>query len=224
MAIKVLIAEDDEDIRDVLKRFLEVEGFEYEEVKDLFELRKKLSEEAFDVVLLDLMFPDGTAMEDLPYIKASHPETAIIVISARDKDIDRISGIELGADDYVTKPFNPREVIARIKAVLRRMGKGQKVLRFGRLEIYPEDYVVKYDGKNVELTAKEFEILRLLASSPSRIFTRQEIVEKIWKDEYTVDRVVDVHISSIRAKIGKDWIKTIRGIGYKFSTKGDSGV
>lgn len=223
MGVKVLIAEDDEDIRSVLKRYLETEGYECDEAESLFDLKKKLSEGTYNVLLLDLMFPDGVAMDEIPEIKVSHPEMAIIIISARDRDMDRIFGIELGADDYVTKPFNPREVLARVKAVLRRMGKEQKVLRFGKLEIFPEDYIVRYDGKNVEMTAKEFELLKLLATTPNKVFSREEILNRVWGDDYVSDRVVDVHISAIRSKIGKGWIKTVRGLGYKFSTRGDEG-
>ncbi|MCD6550709.1 response regulator transcription factor [Thermotoga sp.] len=221
MRIKVLIAEDDGDIRSVLKRYLETEGYECDEAETLFDLRQKLSDNKYDVLLLDLMFPDGVAMDDIPEIKVSHPETAILIISARDKDLDRIFGIELGADDYITKPFNPREIIARVKAVLRRIGKEKKILKFGKLEIYPEDYLVKYDGKIVDMTAREFELLKLLATTPNKIFSREEILSRIWRDEYVSDRVVDVHISAIRSKIGKGWIKTVRGMGYKFSTRGD---
>ncbi|PLV59974.1 response regulator transcription factor [Thermotoga sp. KOL6] len=221
MGIRVLIAEDDEDIRSVLKRYLEAEGFECDEVGTLFDLKKKLSENVYSVVLLDLMFPDGIAMDEIPEMKVSHPETAILIISARDRDLDRIFGIELGADDYITKPFNPREVIARVKAILRRMGKEQKVLKFGKLEIFLEDYLVRYDGKIIEMTAKEFEVLKLLAITPNKVFSREEILDRVWKDEYVSDRVVDVHISAIRAKIGKGWIKTVRGLGYKFSSRGD---
>nr|MBP7303594.1 response regulator transcription factor [Fervidobacterium sp.] len=120
------------------------------------------------------------------------------------------------------KPFNPREVVARAKAYFRRTTGLKEVIKYGKLEIYPNDYIVTYNGVQVELTSKEFELLKLLAQRPDRVFSREQILEEIWKDEFDVfDRVVDVHINNLRKKLGKNWIVTIRGVGYKFSKKGD---
>ncbi|QTA37785.1 response regulator transcription factor [Thermosipho ferrireducens] len=217
---RILIVEDDAGIREILKKYLVAEGFEIEEAGTLYEMREKISQKSFDVVLLDIMLPDGYATSEIPEFRVEFPETGIIIISARDTDMDRIFGIELGADDYIVKPFNPREVVARVKAFIRRTRGESEVIRFRELEIYCDEYLVKLNGKKVDLTGKEFEILRLLAKNSNRVFSRDEILDKIWKDEFISDRVVDVHISSLRNKIGKDWIITVRGIGYKFSTKG----
>jgi len=168
------------------------------------------------------MLPDGNALNEIQEIRTKFPDTGIIIISAKSTDLDKILGIELGADDYVGKPFNPREVVARVKAFIRRTKGSKEVIRYGKLEIYPEDYVVTYDGVPIELTSKEFEILRLLARRPDRVFSREQILEEVWKDDFEVfDRVVDVHINSLRKKLGKNWIVTVRGVGYKFSKKGD---
>lgn len=214
---RILIVEDDEDVKEVLRRYLKVEGFNIDEASSIYEMRQALSKNDYDVILLDLMLPDGLATEEIPKIRALRAGIGIIVVSARDTDMDRIFGIELGADDYIIKPFNPREVVARVKAFLRRMKGKKEILRFGSLEIYPDDLVVKLDGKRVDLSVKEFKLLKILASSPSKVFSREELLDAVWgDDEFVSDRVVDVHISNIRNKLGKGWIKTVRRVGYKF--------
>ncbi|MGB9614373.1 MAG: response regulator transcription factor [Fervidobacterium sp.] len=220
--MNVLIVEDERVIAESLQRLLKSEGFDCDLAGGINEMYKKLENNTYDVILLDLMLPDGNAINEIQTLRSDFPDTGIIVISAKNADIDKILGIELGADDYVGKPFNPREVVARVKSYLRRTKGLREVIRYGKLEIYPSDYVVMYNGKPIELTSKEFEILRLLAQRPDRVFSRDEILETIWVDEYEVfDRVVDVHINSLRKKIGKNWIVTVRGVGYKFSKKGD---
>ncbi|MGC8902415.1 MAG: response regulator transcription factor [Fervidobacterium sp.] len=220
--MNVLIVEDERVIAESLQRLLKSEGFDCDLAGGINEMYKKLENNTYDVILLDLMLPDGNAINEIQTLRSDFPDTGIIVISAKNADIDKILGIELGADDYVGKPFNPREVVARVKSYLRRTKGLREVIRYGKLEIYPSDYVVMYNGKPIELTSKEFAILRLLAQRPDRVFSRDEILETIWVDEYEVfDRVVDVHINSLRKKIGKNWIVTVRGVGYKFSKKGD---
>ncbi len=221
--MNVLIVEDERVIAENLQKILKGEGFDSDIASGINEMYKKLETNTYDVILLDLMLPDGNAINEIQTLRNEYPDTGIIVVSAKNADIDKILGIELGADDYVGKPFNPREVVARVKSYLRRTKGLKEVIRYGKLEIYPADYVVLYNGKVIELTSKEFEILRLLAQRPDRVFSREEILESIWIDEYDVfDRVVDVHINSLRKKLGKNWIITVRGVGYKFSKKGDS--
>lgn len=220
--MRVLVVEDEKVIAESLSRLLQSEGFECKHAAGINEMYNVLESFNPDVILLDLMLPDGNALNEIQEIRAKFPDTGIIVISAKSTDLDKILGIELGADDYVGKPFNPREVVARVKAYIRRTKGSKEVIRYGKLEIYPEDYVVTYDGVPVELTSKEFEILRLLARRPDRVFSREQILEEVWKDDFEVfDRVVDVHINSLRKKLGKNWIVTVRGVGYKFSKKGD---
>ncbi len=216
---KVLIVEDDEDIRDILKTYLQLEDVEIFEAATLSQMRNVLSKESnVDIILLDLMLPDGDAVDELPKVRALNKEIGIIIISAKNTDGEKILGIESGADDYITKPFNPREVTARVRALLKRIKKSESKMVFGPMEIYSNNYLVRYKGKNIELTSKEFEILDLLARNSGKVYTREEIIDKIWfGDEFITDRVIDVHISMIRSKIGKNWIKTIRNVGYKFN-------
>lgn len=216
---KIVIVEDDEDIRDILKTYLSLENFEIFEAGTLSQMRNVLNKESnIDLILLDLMLPDGDAVDELPKVRALNKEIGIIIISAKNTDGEKILGIESGADDYITKPFNPREVTARVRALLKRIKKSESKMVFGPMEIYPNNYLVIYKGKNIELTSKEFEILDLLARNSGKVYTREEIIDKIWfGDEFITDRVIDVHISMIRSKIGKNWIKTIRNVGYKFN-------
>ncbi|MEN3042213.1 MAG: response regulator transcription factor [Fervidobacterium sp.] len=223
--MKILIVEDERILAESLQKALKTEGFDADVVHGINDMYRKLENNEYDLLLLDLMLPDGNAINEVQTIRNEFPETGIIIISAKNTDIDKILGIELGADDYVGKPFNPREVVARVKAYFRRTKGIKEVIRYGKLEIYPSDYVVTYNGQPVELTSKEFEILRLLAQRPDRVFSREEILEAVWIDEFEVfDRVVDVHINSLRKKLGKNWIVTVRGVGYKFSKKGDTQV
>ncbi|KAF2957003.1 response regulator transcription factor [Marinitoga sp. 38H-ov] len=220
----ILIVEDDKDIRDILKAYLEIEKFDIFECENINCMKNLMNNNKFDILLLDIMLPDGDSIDILPLIRAKNKNTGIIIISAKNTDRDKIYGIEIGADDYITKPFNPREVIARIRALLKRIKNEDDKLKFGNLEIFSNNYTVKYNGKFVDLTAKEFEILYLLAKNDDKIYTRNEIIEKIWfDDEFITDRVIDVHISMIRSKIGKNWIKTIRNLGYKFNKNSEVG-
>ncbi|WP_448376774.1 response regulator transcription factor [Fervidobacterium sp.] len=223
--MRVLVVEDERGLAENLGKLLKNEGFEVEVVFGINQMYKELDKFEPEVIVLDLMLPDGNALNEIQELKSQLPEVGIIIISAKNTDFDKILGIELGADDYVGKPFNPREVVARVKAFFRRTKGLKEVIRYGKLEIYVEDYTVIYDGKKIELTSKEFELLRLLAQRPDRVFSREQILEELWKDDFEVyDRVIDVHINSLRKKLGKNWIVTVRGVGYKFSKKGDSDV
>ena len=221
----ILIVEDDKDIREILKTYLKIENFEIVEAESLTSLRNILHQEKnIDILLLDLMLPDGNAVDEIPKIRSSNKDLGIIIISALNADREIILGIESGADDYITKPFNPREVTARVRALLKRIKKEENdKLVFGSLEIYHDSYTVIYKNKPIELTAKEFEILSLLSRNPDKIFSRDQLIDEIWfGDEYITDRVIDVHISMLRSKIGKEWIKTIRNIGYKFNKNAEA--
>lgn len=217
----VLIVEDDEDIRDIMKTYLSIEGFNIFEAGSLTEMRAVMNRITPDILLLDIMLPDGESTDELPFIRSKNRDTGIIVISARGTDRDKIFGFNSGADDYISKPFNPREVVARVRALLKRIRKDEGTLIFDGLEILPDNYCARLNDEIKEMTAKEFEILYLLARQPKKIFTRAEIIDKVWfDDEYITDRVIDVHISAIRSKLGKNWIKTVRNVGYKFNKDG----
>ena len=219
----ILIVEDDPDIREILKTYLEIEKFHILEAETLTEMRNILNrEKSIDIMLLDVMLPDGESVDELPRIRMMNRDMGIIIVSAKNTDRDKIWGIEAGSDDYITKPFNPKEVVVRVRALLKRLKNDNEIIKYGNLEIYPNNYSVKYKNKILEFTSKEFEILYLLSKKPERIYTRDDIISKIWFDDnFITDRVIDVHISMIRSKIGKQWIKTIRGVGYKFNPDAD---
>jgi two-component system alkaline phosphatase synthesis response regulator PhoP len=179
------------------------------------------------LILLDLMLPDMDGTEVCRQLKAG-PTTAsipIIMLTAKDSEVDKILGLELGADDYITKPFSVRELIARVKALLRRAtpaGSGSGLIKIGSLTIDPENYEAFRNGEKLQLTLKEFELLKQLASTPGKVLTRDFLLDHIWGYEfYGETRTVDVHIRHIRQKLGDDahYIETIRGVGYKFNDR-----
>lgn len=223
---KVLIVEDEANIRQLVKYNLEKESFQVLEAEDgLLGLRLAKAEKP-DLVLLDLMLPQMDGLEVCRSLKGN-PATAalpIIMLTAKSEEIDKVIGLELGADDYMTKPFSPRVLVARIHSVLRRPvtpveeEKGP-VIRIGPLTVDPERHKVEVKGKEIQLTYTEFRILQLLAENPGRAFTRQQIVDQVRGESYTVtERIVDVQMVSLRKKLGAigDWIETVRGVGYRF--------
>ncbi|MBK3331464.1 response regulator transcription factor [Persephonella atlantica] len=219
----IYIVEDDEDINELLEYNLRKEGFSVRPFLSSVKALDSISREKPDLVLLDIMLPDIDGLELCKMVK-SNPETEdipIIMITAKGTEIDKIVGLELGADDYITKPFSIREVIARIRAILRRVKKEsrQNVLRFGTLEIYPEKFEIKVEGNPVELTSKEFKLLMTLINADGNVLTREQILSDVWKNELDVyDRTVDVHIKKLRDKLGKHSyrIETVRGVGYRW--------
>ena len=223
----VLIADDDAKIRELLELYLSKEGFVVEQAADGAEAILKAQQLKPDLIVLDIMMPVMDGMEVCRQVR-KFSRVPVIMLTARTEDEDRILGLELGADDYVSKPFNPRELIARVKAVLRRVpGRdeeqlGGEILKFPQLLINRQEYVVTSSGNSVQLTAKEMELLWHMASHPGRVFSREQLLESIWGYEYFGDtRTVDTHIKSIRQKLEVKadslWdIKTVWGVGYKF--------
>lgn len=219
----IAIVEDETDIRELLCLHFKKAGFRVESFERGDQFLKFLSQKLPDLIILDLMLPDTDGMEVCKFLKKKEEiaDIPIIMVTARGEEIDKILGLELGADDYVTKPFSPRELLARVKAVLRRKTKGEysQVIEIGQiLSINPAKFEVKVEGEKVELTSTEFKILELLASKPGWVFTRDKILDYLWGDEKLVlDRTVDVHVKNLRAKLckAKDLIKNVRGIGYK---------
>lgn len=225
MTRRVLIVEDDPDIVKVVKVYLERAGFSVVVAEDgEFGLTTALNSE-LALVVLDWMLPgiDGpTFMKRLRARRA----TPVIMLTAKGEEADRLTGFETGVDDYVAKPFSPKELVARVKAVIARTSAetpGERELRFGSLTVDPAERSATLDGRHIELTTREFDMLLLLARNPHRVFSREELLERIWGGEYeAVDRVVDVHISNVRAKIEPDssrprYIQTVRGAGYRFA-------
>lgn len=223
----VLIADDDVKIRELLELYLSKEGFSVEQAADGAEAILKTQQLKPDLIVLDIMMPVIDGMEVCRQVR-KFSRVPVIMLTARVEDEDRILGLELGADDYVAKPFNPRELIARVKAVLRRSpGReegqtGDDVLKFPNLLINRQEYVATSSGNPVQLTAKEMDLLWHMASHPGRVFSREQLLESIWGYEYFGDtRTVDTHIKRIRQKLGVKedtlWdIKTVWGVGYKF--------
>lgn len=228
---KILLVEDDIEISDMLMKFLGTEGFEVVAAYDGESACKKFFEEEYALVLLDLMIPQMDGMEVMNVIRQKST-VPIIIISAKDTDSDKSLGLGLGADDYVTKPFSVTEVLARIKANIRRstqytsqnMEEAESetcsIVR-GELVVDTNEYSVMKNGKRIELTAKEFEILKLLMANPKKVYTKEQIYFLVWKDAYMGDEnAVNVHISRLRNKVEDDprnpkYIVTVWGIGYK---------
>lgn len=219
----ILICDDDPVVHESLGIYLDAERYPHSSAFDGEEALKKVESEQPDLIILDLMMPKKSGTEVCREIRKTK-QTPIIMLTAKGEEIDKVLGLELGADDYIVKPFSPREVIARIKAVLRRFvekGTGSTILRFEGLEINLDNYQVKIDDEVVPCTPKEVEILHLLASNPGQVFDREQILSKIWGYDYIGDtRTVDTHIKRIRHKLISEnatWdIITVYGVGYKF--------
>lgn len=236
MAHRVLIVDDEPQIRTVLRAYLEAEGFEVTEVgtgEDSLRELTRTGARPFDVVLLDIGLPDVGGLDVLQKIRSTS-EVYVILVTARSEEVDKLIGLSVGADDYITKPFSPREVVARVKTVLRRSSaradaNGAEVtngaLKFDGLVIDRERREISTGFGPVTLSALEFDLLAALASAPGRVFSRAQLLEDVWGyDFYGDERVVDVHIRGMRAALGDDAnnpqiIGTVRGVGYKFLKK-----
>ena len=223
---RILIVEDEMNIRQLVRYNLEKDGFQIFEAADGLQGLKLAKIEKPDLVLLDLMLPEMDGLEVCRMLKGN-PSTAalpIIMLTAKSEEIDKVIGLELGADDYMTKPFSPRELVARVKAVLRRSQKETTLpgeLSVGRLRFNFSRYEVHMGNVKLELTPKEYELLKMLATNLGKVFTREQLLEKVWGYEYFGDtRTVDVHVRHLRAKMSADpetaeAIETVRGFGYR---------
>ncbi|MGI8650514.1 MAG: response regulator transcription factor [Rubrobacter sp.] len=231
MSQKAIIVEDEQSIVDLLRSYLEREGFEVEEALDGNTALEKIKAFEPDVVVLDWMLPGLDGMEVLRRMRL-FSEAYVVVLTARSEETDKIVGLSSGADDYVTKPFSPGELVARIRAMLRRPRGGQaaaqaeaeeNALQFGGLKIEPGSREVTRDGEPAGLTALEFDLLLTLAQRPGYVFSRSRLLERLWGEDYFGDdHVVDVHIANLRKKIEAElsrlrYIQTGRGVGYRFN-------
>jgi two-component system, OmpR family, response regulator ResD len=219
---RVLVVDDEPIVRDVLTRYLAHEGFEVDSAADGHAALRAIEGRPPNVIVLDLMLPKLSGLELLRLVRLES-SVPVIILSAKVSERDRIAGLELGADDYVVKPYSPGEVVARVRAVLRRTGPdGRARLEFGELAVDPVRREVTRDGEVVHTTRKEFELLHLLASHPGRVFTRSELVESVWGYVWSGDtETVTVHIRRLRAKIEADpsaprRLVTVHGVGYRF--------
>ncbi len=223
---KVLVVDDEPTVREVVVGYLRRDGHDVAEAADGPTALELLDAEPPDLVVLDMMLPGVNGLDILRRVRSSS-DIPVIMLTARAEETDRVSGLELGADDYVVKPFSPRELAARVNGVLRRTN-GRNVsspqpLDFGELQIEPLSREVTLNGQNVELTPKEFDVLAFLASSPRQVFSRAELLESVWQSspDWQDPATVTVHVRRIRNKIEADperprWITTVWGVGYRF--------
>jgi two-component system response regulator RegX3 len=222
---RVLVIEDEESFRDALQFMLSREGFDVVLAADGAEGMKQFDAKDPDIVLLDLMLPEVSGTEVCKYIR-SKSNIPVIMLTAKDTEIDKVVGLELGADDYVTKPFSTRELLARIKAVLRR-GSDVEIDNVGSVEVGPvrmdvERHALSVNGQAVAMPLKEFELLEFLMRNSGRVLTRGQLMDRVWGSDYVGDgKTLDVHVKRIRSKIEPDpanpvYLTTVRGLGYRF--------
>jgi two-component system alkaline phosphatase synthesis response regulator PhoP len=219
--VKILIIDDEPSIVHLVSAYLEPEGYEVYTAIDGISGLKAARAYKPDLIVLDLMLPGIDGIELLTRLRRES-DVYVILLTARTEETDKIVGLSVGADDYVTKPFSPRELVARIKSALRRLqagnGGGEKaILAFKRITIDAAARIVSVDGHPIDLTAIEFDLLRALAENRGRVLTREQLLEKVWGGAYFGEiRVVDVHLGHVRQKLGGDFFATVRGVGYRF--------
>jgi two-component system alkaline phosphatase synthesis response regulator PhoP len=232
MSQKVLVVDDEQSIVTLLQYNLQQAGYDVVTAYDGEEGLNKVFTERPDIVVLDLMLPKMDGVEVCKAIRSEKNNVPILMLTAKDDEFDKVLGLELGADDYMTKPFSPREVVARIKAILRRLQvseqnsdiKQSSEIHIGKLKILPEHFEAYRNDELLELTPKEFELLIYLIERQGRVITREHMLNSVWNYEFAGDsRIVDVHISHLREKIEDNpkqpqYIKTVRGLGYKLES------
>ena len=233
MSKRILVVDDEPSIVTLVKFNLEKVGYEVEVATDGRQAVDKCNQSDFDLMVLDIMLPELDGIEVLKEIRKKQIEVPVILLTAKDEELDKILGLELGADDYMTKPFSPRELTARVKAILRRSQvidakrkvdelNDKRVIQIGNLYVNEERFEAKLKGETLDFTPKEFELLLYLIKHQGKVLTRDQLLNAVWNYDYVGDsRIVDVHVSHLREKIEEDtrkpkYIKTIRGIGYKF--------
>lgn len=230
MPTKILVIDDDPNITDLLKMYLEKEGYEVKTAADGQEGHTTFKMYEPDLVLLDVMLPRKDGLQICREIR-DHSSKPVIMISAKGETFDKVLGLELGADDYIVKPLDMKEVFARVKAVLRRYAKHDtsdgELIKFDNLEISLQKYELRVKGKIVDVPPKELELIYFLASNYNHVFTRDQLLDKVWGFDYLGDsRTVDVHIKRLREKLegaSTAWnLKTIWGVGYKFEVSGEN--
>lgn len=230
MSDRILVIDDDENVCDVVRIALEAEGFSVDAALDGEEGMSKIEAGDYAVILLDIMLPEKDGWEICREIRNSEVKSVpVIMLTARGEEVDRVLGLELGADDYITKPFSPREMVARVKALLRRTGdynRAHEKLEYGDLEIDLHKYSARIGGKELDFTPKELDLLILLAQNAGKPFTRKELLKTVWGFDNPAGstRTIDEHVKRLRSKIHqydhkRSYIHTVWGIGYKFEVK-----
>lgn len=217
---KVLIADDEPDILEILKYNLEKEGYGVVTAKDGDEALDKAKQTIPDLIVLDMMMPKKSGMEVCEILRAQtmFRDTHIMFLTALSDETTQLKGFDTGADDYISKPISTSVFVSKVNALFRRLKPTEnKTIQIGELIIDPEKFMVNFEGRDMSLAKKEFELLYLLASKPRRVFLRNEILSQVWGNDVIVgDRTIDVHIRKIRQKLGVDCITTVKGVGYKF--------
>ena len=217
---KILIADDEPDILEIIQFNLQAEGYEVLTAKNGDEAIDQAKKHHPDLIILDIMMPGKNGIEvcNILRMQPTFKETLIVFLSALSDEGTEIQGLETGADDYLTKPISPKILVSKVNALFRRLNKeGHDNMKIGDLVIDREKYVINYQGNEIILARKEFELLALLASKPGKVFLRNEILNQVWGTEVIVgDRTIDVHIRKIRQKLDLDCITTVKGVGYKF--------
>jgi len=217
---KVLIADDEPDILEILKYNLVNEGYQVMTAKDGDEALEKAKKFQPDLLVLDIMMPKKNGVEVCEILRSqpAFKNSLIIFLTAVNDENTQIKGLETGADDYLSKPVSPKVFVSRVNALFRRIpSKETKIIEIDGLVIDPEKFIVQFEGREIVLAKKEFELLQLLATRPGRVFLRNEILSQVWGNDVIVgDRTIDVHIRKIRQKLGVDCITTVKGVGYKF--------
>ena len=221
---KILVVDDEPSILKLVTAYLQSEGYDFMTAEDGISALKAVRSYHPDIIILDIMLPGMDGIEVLGQLRRES-NAYVIMLTARSEETDKIIGLSVGADDYLTKPFSPRELMARIKAILRRMRTAspedsQSVIALEHIRIDNGRRRVWVDDQEIELTTLEFNLLNTLASHPGMVFSRERLLEKVWGYDYFGDlRVVDVHIGHLRQKIGKDYIETVHGTGYRFQER-----
>ena len=216
--MKILVVDDETLIRNVVREYLQLDGFSVEEARDGDEALDKFQQEQFDLVIMDIMMPKKDGFQTLKEMKQIK-DIPVLMLSARGEEFDKLIGFDLGIDDYVTKPFSPKELVARVKAITKRRDANPKRLVFGGLEVDDVAHEVKIDGKLINLTPKEYDLLKYFVSNNHIALSREQLLTNIWGyDFYGDDRTVDTHVKTLRHQLGSygSCIKTIRKVGYKF--------
>jgi DNA-binding response OmpR family regulator len=219
--MKILVVDDEELIRSVIREYFSLEGYKVDEAKDGVEAVDKVKENNYDLIVMDIMMPNKDGYQACKEIKQMK-DIPFIMLSARGEEYDKLIGFDLGIDDYVTKPFSPKELVARVKAIIKRTNGEDNLTKIDGLVIDDKAHDVYVDGEKVNLTPKEYDLLKYLVSNRNIALSREQLLTNIWGyDFYGDDRTIDTHVKTLRNNIGKyrNYIVTVRGIGYKFEYK-----
>lgn len=217
--MKILVVDDEKLIRDVIREYLVLEGYEVDEAVDGEDAVNKAKENDYSLIIMDIMMPNKDGYQACKEIKSINKDVPFIMLSARSEEYDKLIGFDLGIDDYVTKPFSPKELVARVKAIIKRSTPEESIYKFDGLVIDDKAHDVIIDEEKVYLTPKEYDLLKYFVTNKNIALSREQLLTNVWGyDFYGDDRTIDTHVKTLRRNLGNygDLIKTVRGIGYKF--------